>query len=335
MTKVTSVKPHQTNMFPQGEDLPLFSGTPMRVRVKTSEPHEAESQARLSVCPTCQDTGTITKVTSVITQRKRSQPVFCMCAAGRQAKARARLEELPESKRAERLREIYAEPKDDTGQVLREAMACDTPNARLATVGPQALTLLELLSVILGTERQPDVGARVLAECKTIAGIRSRSIVELAASTRLTLARARRLIAALELGRRSLQSSEERPVIKSPADAAELLREMGTLDQEQMRVLALDTKNRVIECVTVYQGSVHTTVVRVCELMKAAIRVNATAIIIAHSHPSGDPTPSLEDVAVTREIVQAAKILDLDCLDHLVIGASGRFVSLKERGLGF
>jgi DNA repair protein RadC len=261
--------------------------------------------------------------------------VFCTCVAGQTAKARARLEELPESKRAKALRELYAEPQDDTGQVLREAMACDSPNARLANVGPQALTLIELLSLILGTEGKPDVGARVLAECKTIAGIRSRSIAELTASTRLTFTRAKRLAAALELGRRSLQCSEERPFIKSPADAAELLREMGTLDQEQMRVLALDTKNRVIEIVTVYQGSVHTTVVRVCELMKATIRVNATAIIIAHSHPSGDPTPSPDDVAVTKEIVQAAKILDLDCLDHLVIGGAGKFVSLKERGLGF
>ncbi len=323
------MKPQQRNMFQQGEDLPLFSGTPVRVKLQTSEPREVESQARLSVCPTCQDTG------KIITQRKTIKTMFCMCAAGQTAKAKARLEGLPESKRAQALREMYAEPKDDTGQVLREAMACDTPNARLATVGPQALTLIELLSVILGTEGKPDVGARVLAECKTLAGMRSRSISELAASTRLSFARAKRLVAALELGQRSLKSSEERPVIKSPADAAELLRDMGTLDQEQMRVLALDTKNRVIEIVTVYQGSVHTTVVRVCELMKAAVRANATAIIVAHSHPSGDPTPSPEDVAVTREIVQAAKILDLDCLDHLVIGGAGRFVSLKERGLGF
>jgi DNA repair protein RadC len=329
--------PQQMNMFPQGEDLPLFSGTPIKVRIHTSEPREGESQARLSICPLCQDTG------KVITKRKRTEPVFCTCEAGQTAKAKARLEGLPESKRVEQLREMYAEPggpvlsvpKDDTGQVLREAMAWDNPNARLASIGPQALTLIELLSVVLGTERQPDVGARVLAECRTIAGIRSRSIAELAASTQLTFTRAKRLAAALELGRRAVQVSEERPYIKSPADAAQLLRDMGTLDQEQMRVLALDTKNRVIETVTVYQGSVHTTVIRVCELMKAAIRVNATSIIIAHSHPSGDPTPSPEDVAVTTEIVKAAKILDLDCIDHLVIGSAGKFVSLKERGLGF
>ena len=325
------MKPQQMNMFPQGEDLPLFSGTPITVRVQTCEPREVESQARLTscVCPICQDTG------KVITRRKADKPTFCLCVAGQAAKAKTRFEGATEFKHADHLGETYAKPKDDTAQVLREALACDTPNARLATVGTQALTILELLSVVLGTEGKPDVGARVLAECKTIAGIRSRSIAELAASTRLTFARAKRLVAALELGQRSLKPSTERPVIKSPADAAELLREMGTLDQEQMRVLALDTKNRVIECVTVYQGSVHTTVVRVCELMKAAVRANATAIIVAHSHPSGDPTPSPNDVAVTKEIVQAAKILDLDCLDHLVIGGSGKFVSLKERGLGF
>ncbi len=328
------MKRQQTIMFPQCEDLPLYRGMSVRVTAQTCESREVGSQARLALCPTCQDSGKITKVTSVIPRHKKSQPVFCTCATGQQAKAMAQRGGLPESKHAAHRRELHDEAKD-TGEVLREAMACETPDTRLATVGPQALTLIELLSVILGTEGKPEVAARVLAECKTLAGMRARSISELAASARLSFVRAKRLVAALELGQRSLQSNVERPIIKSPADAAELLREMGTFDQEQMRVLALDTKNRVIECVTIYQGSVHTTVVRVCELMKAAVRANATAIIVAHSHPSGDPTPSPNDVEVTKEIVQAAKILDLDCLDHLVIAGEGRFVSLKERGLGF
>jgi DNA repair protein RadC len=325
------VKAQQTNMFPQGEDLPLFSGTPILVRVPASEPREANVTARFNscVCPTCQDTGTVK------TKRNNSQPVFCMCVAGQTAKAKAQLEALPESKRAAHLREMYAEPKDDTGQVLHVALVLDSIHVRLRTAGPQGLTIIELLSVIFGTEEQPEVAARVLRECKSIAGMRARPIAQLAASTRLSNARAKRLVAALELGQRSLQTSEERPQIKCPGDAAELLRDMGMLDQEQMRVMLIDTKNRVIDTVTVYQGSIHTTVIRVCELMKAAVRANATAIIVAHNHPSGDPTPSPEDVAVTGEIVKAAKILDLDCLDHLVIGAAGRFVSLKERGLGF
>lgn len=109
---------------------------------------------------------------------------------------------------------------------------------------------------------------------------------------------------------------------------------MRGLDHEEMRIVSLNTKNRILDSSTVYRGSVHTTVIRVGELLRPALFTNATAVIVLHNHPSGDPTPSPEDVAVTREINQAAKMLDLDLLDHLVIGDPG-FVSLKERGLGF
>jgi DNA repair protein RadC len=97
----------------------------------------------------------------------------------------------------------------------------------------------------------------------------------------------------------------------------------------------LNTKNRPIGISTAYKGSINTTVIRVAELFREAIQRNAPAIIVAHSHPSGDPTPSPEDVAVTGEIVKAGKLLDIDVLDHLVIGEGQRFVSMKERGLGF
>ena len=109
---------------------------------------------------------------------------------------------------------------------------------------------------------------------------------------------------------------------------------MSALEQEHLRVLLLDRRNRVLEVVEVYKGSVNSSQVRVGELFKDAIRANASAVIVAHNHPSGDPTPSPDDVAVTRAIVQAGKLLDIDVLDHLVIG-QGRWVSLKERGLGF
>ena len=109
---------------------------------------------------------------------------------------------------------------------------------------------------------------------------------------------------------------------------------MSALEQEHLRVLLLDRRNRVLETVEVYKGSVNSSQVRVGELFKDAIRANASAIIVAHNHPSGDPTPSPDDVAVTRAMVQAGKLLDVDVLDHLVIGL-GSWVSLKERGLGF
>ena len=123
--------------------------------------------------------------------------------------------------------------------------------------------------------------------------------------------------------------------VKSPQDCANVLSDMGFLEQEQMRVVSMNTKNHILDVATVYQGSVNTTVIRVAELMRPVIALNASACIVAHNHPSGDPTPSPEDVAVTKQIVEGAKILDIDLLDHLVIGRDGRFVSLKERGMGF
>jgi DNA repair protein RadC len=138
------------------------------------------------------------------------------------------------------------------------------------------------------------------------------------------------------LGRRlTLESPAERPSINSPADAAALVSyEMSALEQEHLRVILLDRRNRVMETVEVYKGSVNSSQVRVGEIFKEAIRKNASALVVIHNHPSGDPTPSPDDVAVTRAIVQAGKLLDVDVLDHLVIG-QGKWVSLKERGLGF
>ena len=123
--------------------------------------------------------------------------------------------------------------------------------------------------------------------------------------------------------------------MKSPQDAANLLMlEMGILEQEHLKTIMLDSKNHVLKMHTVYVGSVNTANVRVGELFREAIRLNSVAMIVAHNHPSGDPTPSPEDVAVTRRIVEAGQLLNVEVLDHLVIGQQ-RWVSLKERGLGF
>jgi DNA repair protein RadC len=123
--------------------------------------------------------------------------------------------------------------------------------------------------------------------------------------------------------------------IRNPQDAAALLiLQMGHLDQEEMRTMLLDTKNKVISIVTVYRGTVNTSQVRVAEVYKEAIRTNATSLILAHNHPSGEPDPSPEDVLVTRKIVEAGELLEVECLDHLVIG-QGRYVSMRERKLAF
>ncbi len=126
-----------------------------------------------------------------------------------------------------------------------------------------------------------------------------------------------------------------RDSITCPEDVAALMMvEMAALEQEELRVVVLSTKNRLIDVITVYRGTLNSSSVRVAEVFKAAIRRNAASLIVAHNHPSGDPAPSPEDIAVTRELVAAGKLLGVDVLDHLVVG-KGCWISLRERGLGF
>jgi DNA repair protein RadC len=149
-------------------------------------------------------------------------------------------------------------------------------------------------------------------------------------------AKAAQLKAAIELGRRlSLGNASEQPAINSPDDAAALvLYEMGALESEHLRVMILDTRNKLMKISEVYRGSLNSSFIRIGEIFRDAIRTNAASIIVVHNHPSGDPSPSPEDVAVTREIVDAGKLLDLEVLDHIIIGKN-RFVSLKSKSLGF
>jgi DNA repair protein RadC len=124
-------------------------------------------------------------------------------------------------------------------------------------------------------------------------------------------------------------------VIHSPADAAALVQyEMSGLTQEHLRVINLDTRNHVLNIEKVYVGSLNASYVRIGEVFKSAIQRNAASIIVLHNHPSGDATPSQQDINLTRAIVQAGKLLDVEVLDHLVIG-QGQWVSMKEKGLGF
>ena len=216
----------------------------------------------------------------------------------------------------------------------------DRPRERLAALGPQALTNAELIAILLRMgvkgESAVTVGQRLLQKFSGLSGLHRAPFKELMNQHGLGEAKAAQIKAAIELGRRlTLESPEERPAINSPADAAALVQyEMSALEQEHLRVILLDRRNRVLESVEVYKGSVNSSQVRVGEVFKEAIRKNASAVIVIHNHPSGDPTPSPDDVAVTRAIVQAGKLLDVEVLDHLVIG-QGKWVSLKERGLGF
>ncbi len=224
--------------------------------------------------------------------------------------------------------------------MIRDMAEENRPRERLMQVGAQAVSTAELLAIILrtgvGGENVLRLAERLLSEFRDLPGLAKASIAELTKVKGVGPAKAIEIKAALEIGRRLMASApQEKARVSSPADAANLLMsEMMFLEQEHLRLILLDTRNGVISTPTIYVGSLNTSVVRIGELFRAAIKENAAAFIVVHNHPSGDPSPSPEDVNVTRQIAQAGKLLDISLLDHIVIGHQ-RYVSLKERGLGF
>ncbi len=227
-------------------------------------------------------------------------------------------------------------PKVEYHPTVHDLPTNERPRERLQNHGPQALSNAELLAIILrtGTTRNNviELAGILLSKFGGLGGLMRADFMELCKEYGLGTAKAAQLKAALEIGRRlSLSQLDEKYQIKSPADAANLvMMEMAFLDHEQMRILVLDTKNRVVENISRYQGTVNSSVLRAAEVYRPAVIRNCPAIIICHNHPSGDPTPSPEDIAVTHQLVAAGQHLDIELVDHLVIG-NQRFVSLKER----
>jgi DNA repair protein RadC len=223
---------------------------------------------------------------------------------------------------------------------IHDMPTSERPRERLQRAGAAALSTGELLAILLRVgspgENVLALSTRLLVEFGGLSGLARADHNDLAQVKGVGPAKTAQLKAALELGRRlQLAAPEQRPQVTTPLDAANLLMmEMGILEQEHFRIMLLDTKNFLLASPTLYIGSVNTSVIRIAEVFRSAVRQNATAMILAHNHPSGDPTPSPEDVMVTRQMVKAGKLLEIEVLDHIVIG-NQRFVSMKERGLGF
>ena len=216
----------------------------------------------------------------------------------------------------------------------------EQPISRIYDFGAGAVSLTELLAAVAGGPRQLELAERLLVHYRTLSALFQAPTAELEQFVGIGHATAARLKAALELGKRLVQETPDvRPSVRSPADAANLvMHDMALLEKEELRVILLDTKNHVLGVTTVYVGNVNSSIIRVAEVFQEAVRVMAPSIIVAHNHPSGDPSPSPEDVRVTERIVEAGKLIDIDVLDHLIIGKPSngpQFVSLKERQLGF
>ncbi|MDA1010159.1 MAG: DNA repair protein RadC [Chloroflexi bacterium] len=218
----------------------------------------------------------------------------------------------------------------------------ERPRERLERLGPQALKAEELLAILVRTGTVRDdvitVSQRLLREHGGVRGLGAADIATLAATHGVGHAKATTIAAAFELGRRlRLDGGDDRPQVTSPEHIAALLHaEMQLLQQEELRLILLDTKNRVLATPTLYRGTVSGAPGRLAEVYRDAVRRGASKLAIVHNHPSGDPTPSRDDVAFTREAAQAGRLLEIELLDHVVFGhGAERWVSMRRQRLGF
>ena len=227
-----------------------------------------------------------------------------------------------------------------TGRVLRELPAAERPRERLELRGPAGLTSAELVALLWGSGSRGrsavDLAEDAIARFEGLTGLARASGLELEALPGVGAAKAAQLVAAFELGRRLLADwPTARWTVRSPRDVADrLILQMGRLEREELRVVVLNTKNVVLRVATAYQGNVSASLVRIGELFRDAVRLTAASVILVHNHPSGDPTPSPDDLHLTAEALAAGRLLDIALLDHLVIGHDA-FVSLRDRGVDF
>ena len=226
------------------------------------------------------------------------------------------------------------------GRRIREVPLAERPRERLALRGVGGLTSAELIGLVWGSGTRGrsavDLATDALDRHDGLAGLARASEPELATISGVGMAKAAQLVAAFELGRRLLADwPAARWTIRGPADVAErLILQMGRLEREELRVVILDTKNHVLRVAMLYQGNVSSSLVRVGELFRDAVRLNAASVILVHNHPSGDPTPSPDDLHLTAEALAAGRLLDIAVLDHLVIGHDA-YTSLRDRGVAF
>ncbi|MBV9232366.1 MAG: DNA repair protein RadC [Chloroflexi bacterium] len=219
---------------------------------------------------------------------------------------------------------------------VRDIPADDRPRERLQKNGAEALSTPDLLAIILrtGTVRDNvmELAQKLLLKYGGLGGLMSAGFHELSNEYGLGMAKTAQLKAALEIGKRlNMLQPDKKYQIKSADDVANLVKmEMMYLDHEEMHVLLLDTKNQVVDYIKRYKGTVNSSVLRSAEIFRPAVVRNCPNVIVCHNHPSGDPSPSPEDIEVTQQLVEAGKVLDIELLDHIVIG-NPRYASLKER----
>jgi DNA repair protein RadC len=213
------------------------------------------------------------------------------------------------------------------------------PRERLRRHGAGALSSAELLALVLGTGTARasalDVATALMRRFGSLGRLSRASVQEVCAVPGIGEAKAQRLLAAIEVGRRLLEPGPRRPVIRTAADAAAAVgASMGGLDREHFRAILLNTKHEVLDIVNVSVGGLASAPVHPREVFTEAVRRCAAAVIVVHNHPSGDAQPSSDDVMITEQLRAAGRLIGIELLDHLIIG-DGTFTSLRDRRLGF
>ncbi|WP_435390826.1 RadC family protein [Jeotgalibacillus haloalkalitolerans] len=221
--------------------------------------------------------------------------------------------------------------------MIRDYHDEDKPRERFINQGPQSLSNQELIAILLRTgskeESVINLANKLLQEFNGLRSLKEASFDEMTSIKGIGHAKAVQVLAAVEVGRRIANITfEDRFTIRSPEDGATfLMNEMRFLTQEHFVALYLNTKNQIIHQQTIFIGSLNSSIVHPREVFKEAFKRSAASIICAHNHPSGDPSPSKEDIDVTRRLVECGKMIGIEVLDHLIIGEK-KYVSLKEKG---
>lgn len=235
---------------------------------------------------------------------------------------------------------MVTETPPDYRPLIREMPSEERPRERLRLSGAGSLSNAELLAILLRTgsagENVVALATRLLTRFEGLAGMGRASFGELCAERSVGEAKAAQVLAAIELGKRIVSTQpDQRTSIRSPEDVFALVgAEMALLEQEHLRVVLLNTRNQVLGVKEIYIGSVHTAIVRPAEVFRDAVREGCPSVIVVHNHPSGDPTPSSHDAALTGRLLEVGQLLEIEVIDHIVIGRDGP-ASLKNLGIGF
>ncbi len=222
---------------------------------------------------------------------------------------------------------------------IKEMPEESRPRERLERSGSGALSNQELLAITLTTGSVTggkkytaiDLATQLLKRYESLKGVAQADFAQLTEVSGIGPAKACQIMAAFELGKRvAMFSGNSKPIIRQPTDVFDYFRDqMSLLTKEVFRVVVLDTKNRVVKEQVISEGTLNASIVHPRDVFRIAVVHSAASVILLHNHPSGDPTPSQEDVSITKRLVEVGKIMEITVLDHIIIGG-GKFISMKE-----